>query len=133
MSNENNDRLLFESAIRALEAEMANVGAHVTIDSASRLTYARQIKAMSDQMRMEVVSGRMTWMQAAQQAQETRNLIMEIIRGKSTPVGRVIAEDMKRNGRTLNALIAEKTRILFGEKAEFTQLSNTQKIQYMLR
>lgn len=96
------DRSYFESSIRALEAEVANVGVHLAIYSSARQLYAKQIKAMSNALRIEVESGRLTWAQAAKQSQETRNVIMELMRGRSTPVGRAIAEDMKRNGRTLN-------------------------------
>ena len=41
-----NDRSAFESSIRALEAELASIGAHLAIDSGARLQYTRQIKEM---------------------------------------------------------------------------------------
>jgi len=121
------DRSAFDSAIRALEAEIANVGTHLAIDASARQAYARQIRLMSDELVAAVSSGRMTWAQAAQQAQETRNVIMEVIRGRSTPVGRAIAEAMKSQGRTLNELVAQKTQRLFGASARFDALSAAQK------
>ncbi len=64
---------------------------------------------MADKLRSEVSSGIITWAQAVQLLQETRNLNMQIIRGRSTPVGRAIAEQLKREGRILNELVARKS------------------------
>ncbi len=122
----NNDRTVFESTIRALEAEIANVGTHLAIDGAARQAYARQIQAMADELRTQANGGRLTWAQAASQAQETRNAIMDVIRGRSTPVGRAMAEQLKREGKTLNELIARKTQQLFGAGADFNRLSAAQ-------
>jgi hypothetical protein len=116
------ERHYFESTIEALEAEIANLGAHVTIDSTARLHYAQQIKAMSNDLRAQVVNGRLTWKQAAEQAQETRNVIMELLRRRSTPVGRAFAEWLKPEGKGLNQLIGEKTVKLFGPSARFAEL-----------
>lgn len=121
-----NDRLRFESAIRALEAEIANAGAHLTIDSATRAAYHRMIREMASDLRAQAASGRITWAQAAEQANETRNLVMNVVRGRSTPVGRAIAEGMKRQGRTLNEIIAKKTRQLHGNGADFNRLTEAQ-------
>ncbi len=41
------DRDSFESAIRALEAEIANIGSHLVLDSSARQAYAKQINIMS--------------------------------------------------------------------------------------
>lgn len=122
----NNDRAIFESSIQALEAEVANIGAHLAVDSAARQAYARQIKLMADDLRRQASSGRITWSQAASQAQETRNAIMEIIRGRSTPIGRAMAEQLKREGKTLNELVARKASHLYGPNANFNHLSATQ-------
>jgi hypothetical protein len=122
-----NDRTIFENSIRSMEAEIANLGAHLTIDSLARQAYGQQIKAFADKLRLDASSGRISWKQAAEQAQETRNLIMEIIRGRSTPVGRAMAERLKSEGRTLNELIARKTQQLHGNSAIFDQLTPAQK------
>lgn len=124
-----NDKSVFESAIRALEAEVTYFGTQFVIDSEVRLAYSRQIKAMADDLRAQVSRGRMSWKQAAEQAQETRNAIMEIMRSRSTPVGRAHAEAIKKVGKALNQLIAEKTQALFGETADFNSLSQSKKNQ----
>lgn len=125
-TTQNNERSIFENAVRSLEAEIANVGVHLTIDGAARETYRRQIRVMADRLRMEATIGKITWAQAAERAQETRNLIMEIVRGRSTPIGRAIAEKIKRDGKTLNELIARKTLQLHGKNAVFSRLSSAQ-------
>ena len=84
-NDEQKDRAAFDAAIQALKAEVANAGVHLSLDSSARLAYARQIQAMANELQLQATSGRITWGQAAQQAQEARNVIMEIIRGRSTP------------------------------------------------
>ncbi|GAB3379680.1 hypothetical protein [Massilia agri] len=121
------NRIAFEHAIDALEAQVANLGAHVTIDSSARLAYSREIKKMADQLRQEATAGRITWTEAAKQAQETRNIVMEIVRSRSTPVGRALAQRLKAQGYSLNHLIAAQTKRLHGERAIFSRLSASQK------
>ncbi len=117
------DRKVFESAIRALESEVANIGAHLTVDATARQAYSRQIRAMSAELSIMASSGRITWAQAASQANETRNIIMEVVRTRSTPVGLAIAQKMKQQGRTLNELVAKKSQSLFGKGVLFDDLT----------
>ena len=110
-----------------MEAQIANVGVHVTLDSTVRQAYARQIRLMSEELRREAISGRISWGQAANQAQETRNLIMDIARGRSTPIGRAIAVKTKAVGKTLNELIGAKTQELYGNNTAFSRLPSAKK------
>lgn len=103
------DEAIFEDVIETLEAEVAAVGVHLQIDQAARQRYSRLIRAMSEELQMDVRNGVLTWKQAAEQANEARNMIMETLRGRSTPIGRAIAERMKKEGKTLNEIIAKKT------------------------
>jgi hypothetical protein len=123
------DRHAFESAIRALEAEIANAGAHLVIDSSARQAYNRQIKLMAEELRLQASQGVITWSEAAHKANEARNTVMNIIRGRSTPVGRAYAESLKKYGKTLNEMIALKTREVFGAAADFNRLSPAQQNQ----
>ncbi len=125
-TEESSDQEIFEHAIRALEAEIANIGTHATIDGQARQAYARQIRLMAEELRAEARSGRITWKQAAGQAEEARNLIMDMIRGRSTPVGRALAQQIKSEGKTLNELVGRKTQQLFGRGANFQSLTNSQ-------
>lgn len=123
------DRQLFNSAIQALEAQLVNVGMHAHIDSQVRLTYATRIKAMSSELRAAATRGDITWRQAATEANLVRNSVMESLRGKSTPLGRSIAEYLKKEGKTLNGLIAEKSEGLFGKGTQFDSLPDAKKNQ----
>ena len=109
-----------------MEAEISNVGAHLALDGATRQAYAAEIRAMAEELRQQALSGRMTWAQAAEQAQSTRNVVLELMRSRSTPVGRALAEQLKREGRTLNELIARKTVQLHGPYADFARLTPSQ-------
>jgi hypothetical protein len=114
---------LFEREIRSLEAQLANAGAHLTIDATARAAYAREIKRMADTLRAEAAAGRITWVQAAGQAQETRNTVMTIIRSRSSSVGRAVAQRIKAQGYTLNELVARQTSRMYGPAAIFERLS----------
>ncbi len=123
---ESSEQDIFERAIRALEAEIANIGTHATIDGKARQTYAQQIRSMADELRAEARSGHITWRQAAEQAEEARNLIMGMIRGRSTPVGRALAQQIKSEGKTLNELVGRKTQQLYGRGTKFQSLATSQ-------
>jgi hypothetical protein len=118
------DEVLFDRVMRSLESQITNIGAHLTIDSKARFAYMKEIKQMSDRLRADAVARRISWGDAARQAQETRNLIMGLIRARSTPVGRAFAENMKLKGYSLNQLIAVKTLELHGGQAIFSRLSS---------
>lgn len=122
----NNDKKAFEDAIRTLKGEIANMGAHMVIESSVRQAYARQIQAMSHEMQIQVRRGILTWKQAAEQANEVRNIIMESMRFRSTPVGRAVAVKLKAQGKTLNEVIAKKTMEKFGKSANFNNLNPAQ-------
>lgn len=81
---------------------------------------------MATALRQQAVSGQITWKEAATQAQETRNATMDIMRSRSTPIGRSMAERMKLKGKTFNGLIAKKTLELFGHSPNFRHLSSSQ-------
>lgn len=119
----------FESAINSLQGEVALAAARLSIDPRLRLEYSRRIKAMSDDYRAKANIGLISWEQAAKKAHDTRNLIMETIRTRSTPLGQAIAEKLKLKGKTLNELIANKTIEKFGKQANFNNLSDMQKNQ----
>lgn len=120
------DRGDFESAIRGLQGEIANLGAHGAIDGATRALYDRQVRAMAEELRRKATMGEITWRQAANEASDVRNMVMNTLRGRSTPLGRALAESLKSQGRTLNEMIARKTMQLFGEGADFNRLTRAQ-------
>lgn len=124
-----NDRALFESAVATLRADVTAAAAMVTYDGQVRTQYQGRITAYVEELRGRVRAGELTWRQAAADAQQMRNSTMELLRGRSTPVGRSIAEFLKREGRTMNELVARYTIRLFGGNANFNRLSPAQQNQ----
>lgn len=118
------DRELFEHAIASLHGEFANMGYHLTRDAHARQLYSNQIRLMADDLRRQVESGQLNWRQAAEQANEVRNTIMNVVRSNSTAMGRAQAQSLKSQGITLNDLIARKTMQLHGANADFNRLSD---------
>ncbi|ORM84893.1 hypothetical protein HA42_03565 [Pantoea deleyi] len=119
----------FESAVNSLQGDVAAAAARLSVDPRLRLEYSKRIKEMANDLRAKANSGLISWEKAALEAQETRNLIMEMVRTRSTPLGRAMAERMKTSGITLNELVARKTASIFGPKSNFTSLSEMQKNQ----
>lgn len=121
------NREIFEDAVRALESAIPNAGVHLIIDTKARVIYRKRARAMSSELRSRALAGKITWLEAAKEAQQTRNIIMGILRQQSTAVGRAFAEKLKRQGKNLNELIGNKTTEIFGESANFHQLTEMQR------
>jgi hypothetical protein len=121
------ERVRFNQAMKSLESQVANVGAHVTLDSTTRLAYSREIKAMAKKLESDALAGKITWAEAAHQAQQTRNVVMELFRRRSTPVGQAMAQYLKIKGYSLNELVARHSMRHYGENAVFKTLSVSQK------
>lgn len=119
----------FESAINAFQGDISAAATRLLIDPRLRLEYSKRIKEMAEDLRSRANIGLISWEQAAHEAQETRNLIMDLIRTRSTPLGRAMAQQMKSSGKTLNELMAKKAISLFGPRTNFNTLSEVQKNQ----
>jgi hypothetical protein len=119
------DQKIFEASIQTLQSEIANVGVHLIIDAEARQAYSKQILKMASELRVSANTGRITWSVAATQAQDARNVIMDVIRSRSTPVGLAMAQQLKSEGKTLNELVARKTKQLYGQTITFDGLSKT--------
>jgi len=128
-SLDSKSREQFDAAINALQGDVAAAAARLSVDPRLRLDYSKRIKEMAEDLRSRANLGLITWEQAAREAQEMRNLIMEMIRTRSTPLGRAMAEQIKSSGKTLNELVAKKATSMFGPKANFATLSEMQKNQ----
>lgn len=116
-----------ERAIATLQGDVNAASGVLYVDPKLRLEYSRRIKAMSDDLYAKASRGIISWEKAAEEANQTRNLLMELIRYRSTPVGKALAQKMKAQGKTLNELIAYKTKALYGDKVNFNNLSVSQK------
>ena len=105
----------------------------VTYDGQVRSLYETSLNTYVEELRGRVQSGSLSWQQAAAEAQHTRNQTMELLRGRSSPIGRSIAEFLKSRGRTLNELVARYTIELFGPNADFNRLTPTPRLSLRLR
>ena len=121
------EKKAFEQAVKLLEGQIANVGAHLTIDTATRIAYSREIKTMSNRLRERATCGKISWNDAAKEANETRNLILEIFRSRSTAVGRAMAQKLKIRGTSLNHLVAGHTVLVHGAQTDFSRLTQSKK------
>ena len=119
------DQSVFESTINSLRGMASGAGILGINDATVRLNYAKEIDNMSRNLRNEVAAGRMTWKQAAQHANETRNIIMDIARKGTSPIGRSFAQNMKPNGIDLSHLLDRKATQMYG--TGFNALSNPAK------
>lgn len=117
------DRQEFETAFDFLKAELNNAGFVATVDGSARAGYDRLLREFRDDVFAQVKSGKLTWRAAAQQARGLRDDVMQLVRVRSTPVGRSLAEWHKSRSPTMNELIAAKTLKLFGRDANFTRLT----------
>lgn len=122
-----NDRSNFERVAAAIQGDIALAAMVATQEPMVRAAYERATAALIQDLRHQVATGQLSWAQAAQQAQEGRNIVMETMRGRTTPIGRAMAEALKQKGRTLNELIARYTIAKFGANAVFDRLSAAQK------
>ena len=120
------DRAVFESVIQSLEAQIASVGAHAAVEGESRRIYQRQIREFAEELRQQASSGKISWAEAAAKARDVREAVMSTRRGAGTAVGRAFAEQLKREGPTLNGLIARKVQELYGAAANFNRLTGPQ-------
>jgi len=123
------DKTLFDHAAAALQGDVANAAFVMTNDPLLRLQYQRMTAAITRDLQQMVASNQLTWAQAARQAQTLRNEALDVIRLRSTPVGRAMAEQIKAKGKTLNELIARYTLDRHGPTARFDALSAAQKNQ----
>jgi hypothetical protein len=120
------DEAAFHDAVDALRATLVNAGATGTWDSAIRARYDLMAREYRAETAARVRKGLLTWRQAAEEAHGLRNQVRELIRARSTPVGRAWAEFLKKEGPTFNAVVAKKTIDTFGSNANFNTLSPAQ-------
>jgi hypothetical protein len=122
------DKILFEQTMLELQAGAWIAGVFMTWDSATRVCYVQQTQAMSAELRYQVGTGKLTWKQAAEEAQMTRNLVMETMRRQSTPVGRAAAEKIKRRGLTMEELLTKYSDELFGTSFDNLDLRQQERV-----
>ena len=78
-------------------------------------------------MRRDVRAKELTWPEATKRADEARDDLMDMMRGRTSPMGRAITEAMGARGVTINELIGRYTLKQFGGNARFEVLTGIQK------
>jgi hypothetical protein len=114
-----------ETALGLLKSEAINFGYRFIQDGAVRLDYIAKTQAISKTIRAEVAAGRLTFGEAAQEANKLRNAILDASRLKSSDLGRAIAEAAKGTGLTLPELEAYYAQKLL--KKGFESLTQPEK------
>jgi hypothetical protein len=70
-------------------------------DGSVRTDYQWNIERLTSELRQEAETGQITWSEAAAEANRVRNETMELMRERSSAVGRAWAESIKAEGKTL--------------------------------
>lgn len=78
------------------------------------MRYAHDIAASSTELREAVRAGRLSALEATEQAVAMRNQIMDLARRRSSPTARVYATRLKMVGRSLSELTEKYARRLYG-------------------
>jgi len=123
VSTDHEERAAFDRAIAVLRADVTAAAAMATNDAQVRLLYQRQISEAALELERAVRAGRLNWAQAADEATLLRNTTLEALRGRTSPVGRALAEQMKSSGLNRQTLLTRYTERLFGAGVRFDQLS----------
>ena len=123
------DIAAFEHIFRAIHGDIVTYAAYALNDPHVRALYDQSIQAAANELRDAAKSGKISWKQAAVEANQLRNAIMEALRARTSPIGLAKAQALKTQGKALNTLIAEKTIAGFGPNADFNRLAPAQKNQ----
>ncbi|ECE6340666.1 hypothetical protein ACO0LQ_000332 [Salmonella enterica] len=119
----------FKREIAILEGEINSAMATLNLKAHLRSEYIKATNLIAKELFLGASRGMITWGQAAQEASSTRNTIMDLIRSRSSPVGKALAQSLKIQGKTLNELIARYAIKLYGENVDFNHLSTSQQDQ----
>jgi hypothetical protein len=122
-------RAHFERDVEFLEqlvGTTANGGFQFAYNTELRFAYQRKAREFAQDLRNQAQRGSITWQQAATEANRVRNEVMYAIRAQNTAPFRAYAESLKREGKTLNDLIQEKTLKRYGHP-NFHLLAEAQK------
>jgi hypothetical protein len=118
------EKATVEQMLRSVEADLSAASAQVIWDEPVRAAYRREIRRALADIERRFASGEIPSVQAAAEAaHEMRNMALTALRTRTSPLGLVIAKNLKDEGPTLNALIAKRTIELYGERAVFADLT----------
>ena len=115
------DQQTLDSAIRGLETSAFNFGCRFIPDSITRLQYNKRVSAFSKELIELVNLEKLSAKEAAKQASEMRNIIMDAARGKTSEIAQAYAVRQKAAGMTLPDLEQKYSKRLY--RKNFSRLS----------
>lgn len=125
------DAFAFDHALRQLETAALAFATRFIPDEATRAAYRRGVVEFVWELRAEVRSGRIPRADAARLAHQTRNLLMDQARARTSDFGLALAREMKATGRTFEQLLDRYAMDLFGRPP--AQLSQAERDRVMRR
>lgn len=108
------DPFAFEHALRQLETAGLGFSVRFINDAATRAAYRRGVVEFVWELRGQVRSGALTMEEATRLAHQTRNLLMDQARARTSEFGLAMAQEMKATGRTFEQLLERYARDLYG-------------------
>lgn len=123
--DQDRDKKAFDDAVAALRADVVALAQMLTNDAGVRALYEQEIMAAARAFEMQVRGGQISWATAAKQVNIARNGILELMRSRSSVLGRALAESMKKSGRPLDVLISKYSSKLYPGRL-FSSLSRAE-------
>jgi hypothetical protein len=114
-------------AVDGLQGAATSFGTMFIQDAAARGQYIELTRKFAEEIWANYQSGKLSAQQAADAANGMRNEIMEMIRARSSPVGRARAEQLKAKGLRVDELVEKYAQKKFGKA--FAELAETQKTE----
>ncbi|WP_415763962.1 hypothetical protein [Pseudomonas sp. CP4] len=125
------ERSPLEMAVAGMEGAASRFATDAIKDERVRANYERNIRRMSQQIFADVKAGNISVEDATKFSNEMRNKIMFEHRKMTSAQGLAIAEKKKKNGRTYNEILNEKSQAQF--KKNYDQLSKAQQKEVLYR
>lgn len=115
------DRSELNAALSQMESAATNFAHRFIKDGKVRISYINKTKKLAQEYRARVTLGAMSPWEAAKEAHGIRNQILEAQRIHSSDIGKALAVNMKKTGKTLTELTEHYSQSRFG--APFQNLS----------
>ncbi len=113
-----------DDALQAVQDEAIDFAQRFIQDEGVRADYVSQAKKFCLEMLEKVENGELTPRQAADQAHDMRNSLLDAGRLKGSDVGRAVAESEKATGLSMEEVLAKYSKRLF--QREFSDLSTAE-------
>lgn len=116
---------LVDEATRMLESESVNFAQRFIKDARVREEYLRRSRQFVDELRSSYQAGTLSGRQAAQAAHQMRNELLDLMRRRSSDLGRAWAERLKARGSEFQVLLDKYANKKFGRA--FNLLAETER------